>query len=190
MSEIADTPASAAAPAVVTPAAVPTSRYAADVHTVHEAYSFACMKCGYGWEQEYAIEHHVDGKGEPFIMYKVNAERVPSPLSNPTCLNCGGHVVRIMRAGQVSSVRGMLDQLYHHPGIAPGIAGPVPATGAGHDREHERRRRRGHTGSLAAGAPGEPGALPHDAPGPVHVTAADERREGPLARLWARLRRS
>lgn len=119
MSEIADTP-------VPVPVAVPVAVTASDVHTVHEAYSFACMRCGYGWEQAYAIEHHVDAKGEPFIMYKVDGERVPSPLSNPTCLNCGGHVVRIMRAGQVSSVMGMIDHLYHHQ-IAPGIAGPVPA---------------------------------------------------------------
>lgn len=72
MSEIADTP-------IPVPAAVPGAVTASDVHTVHEAYSFACMRCGYGWEQAYAIEHHVDGKGEPFIMYKVNGERVPSP---------------------------------------------------------------------------------------------------------------
>lgn len=60
-------PAAAAAPA---PAAVPT---------VHEAYSFACMKCGYGWEQGYEIEHHTDGRGLPFIVYTANGERVPSP---------------------------------------------------------------------------------------------------------------
>ncbi|MET9321740.1 hypothetical protein ABZX75_16335 [Streptomyces sp. NPDC003038] len=179
MSEIADT-------SVPVPAA-PLS----DVHTVHEAYSFACMRCGYGWEQAYEIEHHVDGKGEPFIMYKVKGERVRSPLSNPTCLNCGGHVLRIMRAGQVSSVLGMLDELYHHPGIAPGIAGPVPATGAGYQREHRPRGGR-HAESLAAGAPGAPGGpgdVPHDAPGPVHVTAAQE-RGGPLSRLLGWLRRS
>lgn len=29
----------------------------------HEAYSFACMRCGYGWEQAYEIVHEVDGKG-------------------------------------------------------------------------------------------------------------------------------
>ncbi|MGW0391116.1 hypothetical protein ACWDYJ_09475 [Streptomyces sp. NPDC003042] len=182
MSEIADTPASVPAPA---PARTPVGP---SVPTVHEAYSFACMRCGYGWEQGYEIEHHVDGRGGDFIIYTVGGERVPSPLSNPTCLNCGGHVVRIMREGQVSSVRGMLDQLYHHPGIAPGIAGPVPATGAGY--EHERRHRGGrHTGSLAAGAPGEPGDVPHTAPGPVHVTDEGE-GGGPLARLLSRLRRS
>lgn len=77
MSEIADTPVPVAGPATA-PAAphdVPTP----PVQIVHEAYSFACMKCGYGWEQGYEIEHHVDGKGEPFIMYTVKGERVPSP---------------------------------------------------------------------------------------------------------------
>jgi ribosomal protein S27AE len=134
------------------------------VQTVHEAYSFACMRCGYGWEQDYRIEHHVDGAGQPFIMYKVKGERVPSPLSNPTCHNCGGHVVRIMRAGQVNSVLGTIDRLYHHR-IAPGIAGPVPA-GA----DVPRRRR-------------------HDSPGPVSVEEA-ERGRGWFSRLMGRLRRS
>lgn len=159
MSEIADTPV---------PVAAATE---AAVQTVHEAYSFACMRCGYGWEQAYAIEHHVDGKGQPFIMYTVKGERVPSPLSNPTCLNCGGHVVRIMRAGQVSSVLGMLDQLYHHR-IAPGIAGPVPA---GADVPHPPKPRKAHPA--------------HDAPGPVAV-GADEERRGWLSRLLGFFRRS
>ncbi|MFE2170881.1 hypothetical protein ACFXB3_38355 [Streptomyces sp. NPDC059447] len=159
MSEIADTPVPVAA-AVPGPVSAP-------VHTVHEAYSFACMKCGYAWEQAYAIEHHVDGKGEPFIMYMVGGERVPSPLSNPTCMNCDGHVVRIMRAGQVSSVLGTIDRLYHHR-IAPGIAGPVPA---------------------GANVPRTPKPRAHDAPGPVPVDDS-ERRRGWLSRLMGIFRRS
>ncbi|MGW5851404.1 hypothetical protein ACWFQ8_26255 [Streptomyces sp. NPDC055254] len=163
MSEIADTPASAAVPASApAPGGVPT---------VHEAYAFACMRCGYGWEQGYEIEHHVDGRGQPFIMYVVKGERVPSPLSDPTCLNCGGHVVRIMRAGQVSSVLGMLDQLYHHP-VAPGIAGPVPA-GESLPRTPKPRKT----------------SPRHDAPGPVAIDEA-ERRGGLFSRLMASLRRS
>ncbi|WP_405498084.1 hypothetical protein [Streptomyces sp. NBC_00096] len=118
------------------------------------------MKCGYGWEQAYEIEHHVDGTGHPFIVYTAGGERVPSPLSNPTCMNCGGHVVRIMREGQVKSVIGMLDQLYHHR-AAPGIAGPVPA---GYTPRTPKPRK----------------ATLHDAPGPVPVTAE---RRGLLARL-------
>ncbi|WP_327117694.1 hypothetical protein OG206_19260 [Streptomyces sp. NBC_01341] len=76
--------------------------------TVHEAYAFACMRCGHGWEQAYEIEHHVDGSGNAFVVYKADGERVPSPLSTPACANCGGHVVRIMRAGRVSSVQQLL----------------------------------------------------------------------------------
>ncbi|WP_242552237.1 hypothetical protein, partial [Streptomyces beijiangensis] len=79
--------------------------------TVHEAYAFACMRCGYGWEQAYEIEHHVDASGHAFVMYKAEGARVPSPLSTPSCMNCGGHVVRIMRSGQVSTVQGLMQ---HH----------------------------------------------------------------------------
>uniref|UniRef100_A0AAU3GY46 C2H2-type domain-containing protein n=1 Tax=Streptomyces sp. NBC_01401 TaxID=2903854 RepID=A0AAU3GY46_9ACTN len=75
--------------------------------TVHEAYAFACMRCGHGWEQAYEISHHVDNHGNPFVVYTADGQRVPSPLSTPTCANCGGHVVRIMRAGRVSSVQRM-----------------------------------------------------------------------------------
>ncbi|WJV48195.1 hypothetical protein [Streptomyces flavofungini] len=90
-------------------------------NVVHESYAFACMRCGHGWEQSYEIEHHVDGKGQEFVMYLANGRRVPSPLTRPTCLNCGGHVVRIMRAGQVSSVRSALESL-HHRQAAQGVA--------------------------------------------------------------------
>ncbi|MER5731704.1 hypothetical protein ABT084_25785 [Streptomyces sp. NPDC002138] len=138
------------------------------------------MKCGYGWEQAYAIEHHVDGLGQPFIVYTVKGgERVPSPLSNPTCLNCGGHVVRIMREGQVSSVLGMLDQLYHHR-VAPGIAGPVPA-GADVPRHPKEPRAARH----------RKGSRSHDAPGPVVIdpdARDDSEGKGLLGRLWRRIR--
>ncbi|MGE6729718.1 hypothetical protein [Streptomyces sp. NPDC059900] len=83
-------------------------------NTVHESYAFACMRCGHGWEQSYEIEHHVDGEGKEFVMYRADGLHVPSPLTRPTCLNCGGHVVRIMRAGQVSSVLDLM-QRHHAP---------------------------------------------------------------------------
>ncbi|MFD4247161.1 hypothetical protein ACFWP3_37075 [Streptomyces sp. NPDC058525] len=169
MSEIAETPVPVTAPG--------TAPVGPPVQTVHEAYSFACMRCGYGWEQAYEIEHHVDGKGEPFIVYTAEGERVPSPLSNPTCHNCGGHVVRIMRAGQVSSVLGMLDQLYHHR-VAPGIAGPVPA---GADVPRTPKPHKVHKA---------PRALPaHDAPGPVAIDES-EKHPGLLSRLLGIFRRS
>ncbi|MCT9091959.1 hypothetical protein N4G70_24240 [Streptomyces sp. ASQP_92] len=96
--------------------------------TAHEAYAFACMRCGYGWEQAYEIEHHVDATGQAFVVYKANGERVPSPLSAPTCLNCGGHVVRIMRSGRVSSAQqGMIQ----HRAPAPTQPSPGPQDEAG-----------------------------------------------------------
>jgi hypothetical protein len=89
---------------------------------VHEAYAFVCIRCGYGWEQSYEIEHHVDGSGQEFVVYKTDGRRVPSPLSNPTCPNCERQVVRIMRAGQVSSVHDLMAQPTKQP-VPP--AGPV-----------------------------------------------------------------
>ncbi|MFD9316927.1 hypothetical protein ACFWDQ_04300 [Streptomyces sp. NPDC060053] len=88
---------------------------------VNESYSFACMRCGHGWEQAFEIEHHTDADGHAFVLYVANGRVVPSPLSRPACLNCDGHVVRIMRAGQVSSV---LSAARPHK-ASP--AGPVPA---------------------------------------------------------------
>ncbi|MBA0049374.1 hypothetical protein E0L36_00115 [Streptomyces sp. AJS327] len=77
-------------------------------HAVHEAYSFACMRCGHGWEQEYEIVHLAYPDGRPMIVYYADGERVPSPLTRPTCSACGGHVVRIMRAGRVSEATAAL----------------------------------------------------------------------------------
>ncbi|MFG2650903.1 hypothetical protein [Streptomyces sp. NPDC048436] len=95
-------------------------------NTVHESYAFACMRCGHGWEQSYEIEHHVDGKGKEFVTYVADGQHVPSPLTRPTCLNCGGHVVRIMRAGQVSSV---LD-LMHSQHAPRAVTADAPDSGA------------------------------------------------------------
>ncbi|WP_445527195.1 hypothetical protein [Streptomyces cyslabdanicus] len=75
---------------------------------VNESYSFACMRCGHGWEQSYEIEHYTDGDGNPCVRYVVEGRVVPSPLSRPNCQNCDGHVVRIMRAGRVSSAQSHL----------------------------------------------------------------------------------
>ncbi|MCX4660774.1 hypothetical protein [Streptomyces uncialis] len=93
---------------------------------VHESYSFACMRCGHGWEQSYEIEHRVDGEGHAYVTYLADGQRVPSPLSRPTCLRCGGHVVRIMRAGQVSSVQRLLRPPVKPPKEAGGEAVPPP----------------------------------------------------------------
>jgi hypothetical protein len=95
---------------------------------VNESYSFACMRCGHGWEQSYEIEHHNDAEGHPFVMYVAEGKVVPSPLSKPNCLNCDSHVVRIMRPGQVSSVRDAAHRSQHR---TPAQAGPVEAPVAG-----------------------------------------------------------
>jgi hypothetical protein len=71
--------------------------------TTNEAYSFACMNCGYGWEQTYEIEHRTGADGKTMITYWSDGRRVPSPLSHPTCVNCEGHKLRIMRSGRVAT---------------------------------------------------------------------------------------
>ncbi|MEV4434014.1 hypothetical protein [Streptomyces sp. NPDC049555] len=108
----------------------------------HESYSFACMRCGHAWEQSYEIRHHVDAKGEPFVVYYADGERVPSPLTRPTCLNCGAHVVRIMRSGQVSVVAEALHLSSRNavPVDEQSPAGPIHDGG---DRA-ARRERSGH----------------------------------------------
>ncbi|MEU3949874.1 hypothetical protein [Streptomyces sp. NPDC029526] len=72
---------------------------------VDESYSFACMRCGFGWEETYEIEHHTRADGADLLVYVANGAVVPSPLSRPTCGNCGGHLVRILRPGRVASAR-------------------------------------------------------------------------------------
>ncbi|TFE50981.1 hypothetical protein E3E14_13580 [Streptomyces sp. ICN441] len=115
MSDIAGTPSGAGPLPVAAP------------ETVQESYAFACMRCGYGWEQTYDIEHHIDGAGRPFFTYRVQGQLVPSPLNRLTCLNCGGQKVRIMRAGQVSGLAESLRrQHFAPPNFA--TAGPVPAS--------------------------------------------------------------
>ncbi|WP_327297137.1 MULTISPECIES: hypothetical protein [unclassified Streptomyces] len=128
--------------------------------TAHEAYSFACMRCGHGWEQAYEIEHHVNASGEAFVVYRADGERVPSPLSNPNCLNCGGHVVRIMRSGRVSSVQNLLHYTDDVTSVPAG-AGSVTSVPPGAPRDTARRG----AGSAAAAQPAG-GATP--APGERH----------------------
>ncbi|WP_405772098.1 hypothetical protein [Streptomyces sp. NBC_01538] len=95
---------------------------------VHESYSFACMRCGHGWEQSYEIEHHVDAEGAQTVMYVADGNVVPSPLTRPTCQNCDAHVVRIMRAGQVSSVQNSMHRQRSAPEAesAAGVASGAP----------------------------------------------------------------
>lgn len=92
-----------------------TTRPPTAVETVREAYSFACLSCGYGWEQAYDIEHRVDREGHIAFEYKANGVRVPSPLRQPTCPGCGGHTVRIMREGRVATAEHLLHTAPGYP---------------------------------------------------------------------------
>jgi hypothetical protein len=107
MSETAGTGASAATGHDVPGHDVPgrsVTGHSLTERNVTEAYAFACMSCGHGWEQGYEIEHHQDASGVQFVTYLADGAQVPSPLTRPTCQNCDGHTVRIMRSGQVSDV--------------------------------------------------------------------------------------
>lgn len=116
MSETIGSPLSGSATRNGAPSVVGlTARPAAAVETVREAYSFACLSCGYGWEQAYDIEHHKTRDGQIVIEYHANGVRVPSPLLKPTCPGCGGHTVRIMREGRVATAE-------HSSHTAPGYS--------------------------------------------------------------------
>ncbi|MCX4575524.1 hypothetical protein [Streptomyces sp. NBC_01571] len=121
-----------------------TGHRSAATAIVNESYSFACMRCGHGWEQSYEIEHHHDAEGSEFVMYVAEGRVVPSPLSRPSCQNCDGHVVRIMRAGQVSSVQNSMHRT-HHPD-RPLPRQPAQVRGEGPDVDLDR----------SAAAPEEP----------------------------------
>ncbi|MCH0540154.1 hypothetical protein I3F58_11345 [Streptomyces sp. MUM 203J] len=95
----------------------------------HESYAFACMRCGYGWEQSYDIEHHTDVTGHDFVVYRSEGRRVPSPLSRPACPNCGRNVVRIMRSGRISTVLDYGEDEAPGTGMARRAAVPVATTG-------------------------------------------------------------
>ncbi|MGW0988480.1 hypothetical protein ACWD46_19995 [Streptomyces sp. NPDC002486] len=109
---------------------------------VNESYSFACMRCGHGWEQSYEIEHHTDAAGHEFVLYVADGKVVPSPLSRPECHNCDSHVVRIMRPGRVASAR----DAAHRPRRVPPPAGPVaaPTTDAGAGTTADQEQREPH----------------------------------------------
>ncbi|CAL9509235.1 hypothetical protein SUDANB171_03590 [Streptomyces sp. enrichment culture] len=84
---------------------LPPEMGGAEGYTTHAAYSFACLSCGYGWEQKFSVEHLRDPHGRPVVEYYVGGKQVRSPLTYPTCPNCDGHRVRVMRPGRVAAVR-------------------------------------------------------------------------------------
>ncbi|MFG2682773.1 hypothetical protein [Streptomyces sp. NPDC048392] len=106
--------------------AAPTGTRAGATAVVHESYSFACMRCGHGWEQSFEIEHHTDADGHAFVLYVADGRVVPSPLTRPTCANCDNHVVRIMRPGRVASVRDTTHGVHRVPPAGPLQVPQVP----------------------------------------------------------------
>ncbi|MCA6096687.1 hypothetical protein LE181_31585 [Streptomyces sp. SCA3-4] len=112
----------------------------------HESYAFACMRCGQGWEQSYEIRHYTDAEGRPFVVYYADGERVPSPLSRPTCVNCGEHVVRIMRSGQVSVIADALHLSGRTvvPATMQAAAGPLQIGGSYHEPREAKTRHGRH----------------------------------------------
>ncbi|MET7575063.1 hypothetical protein ABZT04_42370 [Streptomyces sp. NPDC005492] len=77
------------------------------MHTEHvqRSYSFACLVCGYGWEDTYDIDVTVDEYARITAAYQLDGKRVPSPLQSPCCPACESRKVRIMRPGRVASAR-------------------------------------------------------------------------------------
>jgi hypothetical protein len=73
---------------------------------IHEAYSFACLRCGHVWEGAYKIRHVRDGAGRLRVEYRLrDGLKVPSPLTDNTCRVCAGRTIRILRSGRVRSAR-------------------------------------------------------------------------------------
>jgi hypothetical protein len=70
---------------------------------VYEAYSFVCLNCGHGWECAYELRLRTDLAGTVHVSYYLSGVLVPSPLSNSSCGECGGHHIRILRPGRVAS---------------------------------------------------------------------------------------
>ncbi|PGH49964.1 hypothetical protein CRI70_14710 [Streptomyces sp. Ru87] len=127
---------------------------------MHEAYSFACMRCGHGWEESYDIAHHRDGSGRPYVVYYAHGRRVPSPLTRPSCTLCGGSVVRIMRSGRVESARGgsLFEQAVPMAGPLfvpePPGHGPVPPSPLSGAMSEQSERRPPRTRGAGAAPPG------------------------------------
>ncbi|KAF0646994.1 MULTISPECIES: hypothetical protein [Streptomyces] len=126
----------------------------------HEAYSFACLRCGHGWEQAYEIEHHTDAAGRDFVVYRTDGRRVSSPLVKSTCPNCGHHSVRIMGSGRISGISGILapggPEARGSGATGAGATGATGASGAGATGAGAT----GATGASGAGATGASGQEP------------------------------
>ena len=137
MSESIGDPAAIVSDPVPTTAPTPAVRTvtaAVGESAVHEAYAFACLNCGFGWEQAYEIVHTTDKEGRTKSVYRANGVPVPSPLTRPSCPGCGGEHVRIMRAGRVAETTS-----YWHTSLHP-----APPADVSHAPARPRRERHLH----------------------------------------------
>ncbi len=75
---------------------------------VNESYSFACMRCGHGWEQSYEIEHHTDAAGHEFVLYVADGRGRALPAEQPDLpeLRRSRRADHAARAGRVRAQRG------------------------------------------------------------------------------------
>ncbi|NEY34297.1 hypothetical protein GTU99_19165 [Streptomyces sp. PRKS01-65] len=118
------------------PTTPPARPSRAALRVTHASYSFACMRCGHGWEQSFAVEHLRDAEGRRYVRHVADGRVVPSPLTRPTCARCGNHLVRIMRAGRVAAAREAARRPERPAPAAapapavPAAAGPAPAVPA------------------------------------------------------------
>ena len=78
---------------------------AMNAESTHEAHSFVCLDCGYGWEQDFEIRHTTDRSGHRGSQYFVKGRPVPSPLRQAVCPACTGRKIRILRPGRVASAQ-------------------------------------------------------------------------------------
>ena len=154
------TGAAAGRPITDTPPHRTTGRTGADQNAAHESFSFVCLRCGHGWEQSYDIAHQVDALGRTVVTYTSGGRPVPSPFDEPTCDNCGGHVVRIMRPGRVSTVLETLQGDRPSGSTRAPHHGGGPATGA---RRAEARSTgsAGRSGHRSGHRPWHPPGLRH-----------------------------
>jgi hypothetical protein len=98
------------------------------------------------------------------VVYYAEGERVPSPLTRPTCLSCGATVVRIMRSGQVSMVSEAIASMHQRQGNGPS---KNRAMKRGEKRAEKREENLGESGqseeSRSGKSAGNPGELEPEA---------------------------
>lgn len=148
---------------------------------VHEAYSFACMRCAHCWEQSYDIEHHIDAQGRTVVAYSIEGRAVPSPLTRPTCEYCGGHLVRIMQAGTVSSLAARTGRWQRESTGRPGAGNDGNGGNGGKHGDGAKQETKGAEGTDEAGETGQAAGGGHHWHLPALLRHLHPHRRGPAA---------